>query len=291
MLLTERVLERLGFSAPPAIDLAGLNALYAAWCESVPFDNLGKLIALRNCPEKPLPGIDADEFFERWLDHGVGATCWGTANALYELFSDVGFDATRVAGSMRDTGYTGHGSVKVRLDNTDWLVDSSLLTDIPVPLTDEVFVGTGGVYGIESEPSSDNSHLVWADVPPNATLVPCRISVGHADHDFYVERYEASRLRGSFNERLYARRNRLGERIVLSGNTRFCRNAGGTQTDDLNRAEVGACLIDEFGISPWFVERWRESGALEASFQPPSTVPSPITVLPPSRRAHNCGTP
>lgn len=227
--------------------------------------------------------MDATEFFERWLSHGVGATCWPTSNALYELLADVGFDARRVAGSMRDTGYTGHGSVKVRIDGIDWLADSSLLTDIPLPLTNEVFIASGEVFEAESEPSVD-SHIVWADTPPNETLVPCRISIDHTSHDFYVERYEASRQRSSFNDRLYARRNRLGERLVLTGNTRISKTAVGTQVEELERDELCGSLVGEFSMSEEFVDRWRLSGAIDASFIPPSTPPAPITMLPPSMR-------
>lgn len=283
MSITERVLTRLGFSSPPSTDIAGLSALYAAWCISVPFDNIGKLIALRTSPGDPLPGMDATEFFERWLAHGVGATCWATANALHELLVNVGFDAHRVAGSMRDTGYIGHGSVRICIDRTDWLADSSLLTDIPVPLTTEIFVANSGTFGAESEPSV-GSHIVWADNPPDATLMPCRISIYRASHEFYVERYEASRQRSSFNDRLYARCNRLGERLVLNGNTRISKTAVGTQIDELQRDELFSCLIREFGVSDEFVDRWRHSGAMDASFLPPSTPPAPIRMLPPSMR-------
>lgn len=284
MLVTERVLARLGFTSHPFPDIAGLNALYAAWCVSVPFDNIGKLIALSSSPADPLPGIDATEFFERWLTHGVGATCWATANALYELLADVGFDARRVAGSMRDTGYTGHGSVKVRIDGIDWLADSSLLTDIPLPLTEEVFVTTDGIFGAESERSGD-SHLIWADVPPYPTLTPCRISIDQASHEFYVERYEASRQRSPFNERLYARCNRPGERLVLNGNTRISKTAGKMDIRELNADELCGSLIEEFGISEEMVDEWRLSGTFDESSHPASTPPPPpITVLPPSMR-------
>ena len=45
--LLERVLAKLGFSSKPVADRAGLEALYAAWCRGVPFDNTRKLIHLR----------------------------------------------------------------------------------------------------------------------------------------------------------------------------------------------------------------------------------------------------
>ncbi|MEO5902813.1 MAG: arylamine N-acetyltransferase [Gemmatimonadaceae bacterium] len=282
-------MSRLGFSVLPSPDLAGLNALYAAWCLAVPFDNIGKVVALRTSPAEPLPGIDATEFFERWLAHGVGATCWSTANALYELLIAAGFDARRVAGSMRDTGYTGHGSVKVRIDGIDWLADSSLLTDIALPLTSNFFAATDGIFAAESEPSV-GSHIVWADLPPYPTLIPCRISMDQASHEFYVERYEASRLRSPFNDRLYVRRNKSGERLVLNGSTRISKTARGMDIRELDSDDLCGSLINEFSISEEFVDRWRRSGALDASLLPASTPPpQPITMLPPSMR--NYGNP
>ena len=44
--LTEAVLAKLGFPDRPAPDRAGLDAVYAAWCRKVPFDNLVKRIHL-----------------------------------------------------------------------------------------------------------------------------------------------------------------------------------------------------------------------------------------------------
>jgi|SRR5665647_357594 len=46
----------------------------------------------------------------------------------------LNFNARRVAGSMRDTGYVGHGSVEVHIDGTDWLVDPSMLTEASTQL-------------------------------------------------------------------------------------------------------------------------------------------------------------
>ena len=48
--LRERVLERLGFSSAPPINLEGLRALYRAWCRHTTFDNLRKMTALRAAP-------------------------------------------------------------------------------------------------------------------------------------------------------------------------------------------------------------------------------------------------
>lgn len=269
--------------APPA-DLDGLRSTYAAWCLSVPFDNIAKVIALRTTPEQPLPGMDASEFFERWLQHGVGGTCWTTANAICELLLSLGFGARRVAGSMRDSGYLGHGSVKVRIDDTDWLVDSSLLTDIPLPITNDVFIADDRVFGSESEPTGDGNHIVWADLPPNPTLIPCRLLVDPTDHAYYVERFEASRTRSPFNAHLYIRRNRRAERLVINAKTRILKTTEGTEKRDLSGEALCDSLVSEFAISEELVSKWRDCGGLEASLAPEGPPPAPITLVPPSQR-------
>ena len=136
--LRRRVLERLGLPGPPPLTLAGLAALYRAWCASVPFENTRKMMALRTGGDGELPGARAADFLAHLIDHGTGGTCWPSSNALYAVASALGFDARRVAGSMRDLGVVSHASVKVRIDGADWLVDSSMLTNEPTPLGPEI---------------------------------------------------------------------------------------------------------------------------------------------------------
>lgn len=278
------VLNRLGFDHQPDAGIDGLRSVYAAWCRSVPFDNLAKLIALREPRGAPLPGMDADEFFSRWLEHGVGGTCWSTSNALCELLLALGFDARRVAGSMGDTGYLGHGSVKVRIDGKDWLADSSMLTDVPLPLNDDLFIFDTPVFRAEVE-AVDGTHIVWADLPPNPSLVPCRLLVDPATHVTCCHRFEASRTRSPFNERLFAARNFDGWRLVLTANTRITKTPTGVQTKALSRSKVCESLRDEFGVSGAFMDGWIASGALDATFGPAMSAPQhSIPRDPPSRR-------
>ena len=282
--LLERILERLGLSEPPSPDMEGLRAVYAAWCLSVPFDNIAKLIALRTGTSGPLPGLDDAEFYNRLLDHGAAGTCWPTSNALFELLSTLGFNARRIAGSMRDTGVVSHGSVNVTIDNRDWLADSSMLTVAPLPLTQETYFADDPLFAAEVEHTGE-THIVWSDLPPNPTLIPCRMLVDPATHAFYAERYEASRTRSPFNERLYAKRNFPGGKLVLIGNSRVFKTVDGMTTRELNASQLCESLRDEIGISGALVDEWKRSGALEASFNPPSGPPVATTALePPSRR-------
>jgi N-hydroxyarylamine O-acetyltransferase len=78
---------KLGLSAHPAPTFGGLQTLYAAWCRKVPFDNVRKLIHLRRQDSSPLPGNNVGDFFEAWLRHGTGGTCWAGVVAQFTPFS------------------------------------------------------------------------------------------------------------------------------------------------------------------------------------------------------------
>jgi N-hydroxyarylamine O-acetyltransferase len=283
--LRDRVLDRLGLPAAPFADVEGLGEVYAAWCLGMPFDNVRKMTALRTAPAgEPLPGGRADDFFGAWLAHGAGGTCWPSSNALFALLRSLGFDAHRITAAMHDIGLLNHASVRVSVGARHWVVDSSSLTAVPLPLGDEVFVHDDPVFHVEVEPM-DGTHLVWTSTPPNTGFVPCRLQVVPVAHGDYLAGYERSRERSPFNQRLYARRNRPGELLVVVGHTRFSRTRAGLESRRLSPEEVCDCLRSDIGLSGALVEQWVRAGGLEASFEPASgpTPPRPAR-LPPSRR-------
>jgi len=286
--LRDRVLARLGLTGPPPTDHDGLRSLYRAWSAAVPFDNLRKMIALRAGDGRALPGIEPEDFLSTWLEHGTGGTCWPGSNALHALVCSLGFDAVRITGHMRDMGVVNHGSVIVTVRSSGAeervLVDSSMLTNDPLPLGAGIYVRGDPVFEVEVE-AEDGTHVVWWDAPPNSSFLPCRLVPGAAGHAEYVAAYERSRERSAFNDRLYARRNLPGEMVVLLGNTRFRKSAAGLEKQDLSPDELESALREEFGYSPDIVQQWIRSGALEASFVPPAgPKPPPITRPRPSQR-------
>jgi len=280
--LLRRVLERLGFAGPPATDLDGLRALYRAWCARVPFDNVRKMIALGT--NGPLPGGDAADFFEHWLADGAAGTCWPTSNALFALLRAAGFSARRITASMRDQGTVNHASVKVAIEGRDWLADSSLLTNEPLPLGPGVFAHDDHAIVVEVE-AVDATHVIWAFTPPNSSYVSCRLLDDPATAAAYVAGYEASRARSPFNQRLYARRNRPGELVVIVGSSRFSKTAAGVTGRDLVPGELCRSLSDDIGLSDALIERWARAGGLDASYRAPlGPKPPPVTGRPPSQR-------
>lgn len=284
--LMASILQRIGLSGAPSIDLAGLRQIYGAWCARIPFDNVAKLLGLRAAPDAPLPPVSSQEFFVRFLEHGTGGTCWTSSDALCSLLESVGFPARRVAGSMRDTGIVSHGSVKVTFGSDDWLVDSSLLTNEPLPLSGEVFTSEDPVFQFEVE-RVDGTHVIWSDMPPSPYWIPCPILVDPATTDFYEIRWQASKARSPFNERIYARHNRPGEMLIVSANRRYSKTKHGLDVRELNAGDLCYCLRNEFGISGEYIRQLLFTGIIDASMRPSTGAPPPpITAKPPSQRSH-----
>lgn len=262
--LRDTVCARLGIApAPPTLDF--LEAVYAAWCRRVPFDNVRKLIALREASPPPLPGTQAADFFEHWLAHGTGGTCWSSSNAIYMLVTALGFTARRIAGSMRDLGFITHGSTVVTVDQRDWLVDSSALTQRPVPLfagpycdPDPAFATTWAMDG--------DTHLLRFGAAPGPEHTVCRFMIDPIDHAYLDAAHERSRGFGRFNDITYARRNVADGFLVLSSAVRYHRTAHGTDVRPLDRDALRQVLADDFGLDRDILQRYETCGALDANF-------------------------
>ena len=283
--LLNRVRTALGLEDTLPNTLDGLAKVYGAWCRRVPFDNIRKMTALHGGVDERLGGLDTADFFENWLEHGTGGTCWPSSNALCVLLRSLGFDARRVAGSMFDLGVINHGTVKVRIDGRDWLADTSMMTNFPPPVSGELYIG--GKYGVGAEVEPvDGSHVIWADFVPLPVYVPCRLHIDSVDADFYYERYEIfSREQSPFNSRLYFRTGGPEGISVILGNYRFKRVGSELVVEEFTRDELCKHLRS-VGVSERMLEKWIAAGALDMSLDPANIQPAPeVTGLPPSLRS------
>ena len=85
----------------------------------------------------PPTGGDPMEFFEQWLAHGTGGTCFAVSGGIHALLRAIGFDANRISGSMILEGLEqdgNHASALVSLEGIDYLVDPQLASFVALPL-------------------------------------------------------------------------------------------------------------------------------------------------------------
>jgi N-hydroxyarylamine O-acetyltransferase len=251
--LVEPILEKLGLAQRPSVDLAGLSLLYANWCRKVPFDNLRKRLLYSGDSEGPVPGHNSQDFYENWLAHGTGGTCWATTHALHDLLSELGFPVTRGAGTMLAApGVVGptHGTAVVTLEDRQYIVDGSMQTEQPLLIQEGGSPGTGHPASrTRFENKEGLWHLLWHP-PHRIEGLWCRIEqldVPVAEFDVYHERTRTSSL---FNAALYIRLNQselvntiaFGERVIVGDD-------GEARKSPLPVADRARVMIEEFGIS------------------------------------------
>lgn len=256
--LIERVLARLGLDAAPEPTPEGLRVLYAAWCQRVPFDNVRKIIHVRGGGEGALPGGTAVDFFEAWLRHGTGGTCWSGAGACATLLGALGFEAVRGIGTMLVAPDLppNHGTVRVTFDQSSFLVDGSILHGEPLPLGE---LSTTDIahpaWGVRCAPREGRLHVSWRPLH-KADGFECRIEEFGADGAEFQRRYEETRGWSPFNYEVSARLNR-GDRVVgLAFGQAVSLEADGTvQQRPVSQEERVRVLIEELGLSEEIVSQ------------------------------------
>jgi N-hydroxyarylamine O-acetyltransferase len=262
--LIERVLEKLGLHKRPRVDLAGLNAVYAAWCGSIPFDNLQKRIWFAGDRTTPVTGGDPTAFFANWLAHGTGGTCWPTSGAMYALLKSLGFPARRIAGAMVHTGDrnpkdAGHGSVLVALDGVDYLVDASILAFEPLPLIPGQRTRSGpGIHAIEAVPVDPGFDVRWRVGLDREATVTFRTQpqFDPVDHQFVLDGYERSKASSPFNRTAYVCRRYADSIVSLARHRLITVAADDTSTvNEIDEARRKDVLVDVFGFSREIAEK------------------------------------
>lgn len=271
--LAGRVLGRLKLAPPPPPTLAGLAALYAAWCRSVSFDNVRKLIHLHRADPGPLPGGSAEDFFETWLRDGTGGTCWSGNGALHALLSALGFAARRGLATMLVAPNIppNHGTVVVAVEGRDYLVDASILHGAPLELVDTPpETPVHPAWGVRYAERGGERLVRWRPLHrPDG--IDCRIEALDLSAEQFLDFHERSRAWSPFNYQLYGRINRENSVVGTAFGQQIEFTAAGNivqrTLDERQRAEF---LAGKLGI--------RE----DAADRLPPERPTPPPPLPPS---------
>ncbi|HEU6449044.1 MAG TPA: arylamine N-acetyltransferase [Verrucomicrobiae bacterium] len=256
--LLESVLARLGFNRHLEPTRENLRRLYAAWCRRVPFDNVRKLIHVHNGDPRPFPGSTAEDFFEAWLKHGTGGTCWSGAGAFQALLQSLGFDAVRGVGTMMVAPDLppNHGTVRVDFGEAHYLTDCSILHVEPLHLNgDAEVIVNHPAWGVRCSRRDGKWHVAWRPLHKLDGL-ECRLESFGASQQEYAERYEKTRQWSPFNYELVARLNKE-DRVVGTGFGRkvTLKSDGAVDSHPVADAERRRLLIEDIGLSEEIVSQ------------------------------------
>lgn len=250
--LVERILAKLGIQKRHGDSFEDLQAIYSAWCQMVPFDNVRKMIHRRTANPGPLPGHSADDFFHAWLMHGTGGTCWAGAGALHALLRAVGFNASRGLGTMLAAPDLppNHGTVCVTIDDKRYLVDTAMLTGEPL-LLDET-LDTSILHrsrGLQCTRKEGRWHINWRPLHKTDGF-ECRLERFGLEEADYQHMHESTREWSPFNYQLSIRLNR-GEQVVgvAFGSAITLHEDGSVISTAITTEERNQLLIERLNLS------------------------------------------
>lgn len=278
--LLERVLESLGFAHFPEPTQQGLRAIYAAWCQRIPFDNVRKLIHVRAGNPGPLPGHSPTDFFEAWLRHGTGGTCWAGAGPLQSFLVSLGFNAMRGVGTMLVAPDLppNHGTVLVRFEESPapLLVDSSILHREPLALADADGPQVEHpAWGVRASRREGRWHVWWRPLHRTDGF-ECRLERFDASAEEFARFHAQTRPWSPFNYELTVRANRGQDVVGAAFGYAVSLLADGTiHRAPISHQERVRLLIEDIGMSE------------EIAHQLPQDVPTPPP--PGSDTAQNSG--
>lgn len=256
--LLEPVLAKLGFTHRPGTSFDDLVSIYRAWSHRVPFDNIRKLIHLRSGKAGPLPGDTAEDFFQAWLQHGSGGTCWAGAGALHALLQALGFDATRSIGTMLAAPDLppNHGTVRVSFGDRYYLVDSGMLCTEPLALDPAAESSVDhAAWGLRCGKRDDRWHIAWRPLHKTNGF-ECRLERFDATREDFQQAHEHTRGWSPFNFETAARLNREDHVAGIAfGHAVTFESDGGITRRPLDTAERNRVLIEEIGLSEALVSQ------------------------------------
>jgi len=276
--LIERVIDKLGLDSRPTVDLAGLNTLYAAFSGGVSNDNIQKRIWFGGDRATPVTGGDPAEFFENWLRHGTGGTCFPISGALVALLQALDFPARRITstmmipGAMR--GISNHGTVLVSFDGVDYLADAQTAGFEALPLLPgQASRTTSGIHAMRALPIEDGHEVFfWAghmrEHEFRFQTEPENDPVDHARFLSLYDRSANAQGYSPFNSALYICRHFEDSVLSIHQGNRVAVAADGSITsEEVDDAQTREALVEDFGISEEAVDALPkdEPGGLEVT--------------------------
>jgi len=225
----------------------GLLKLYQAWCRNIPFDNFWKRFELTGAMLTDQQQMDPNHFFEIWLTHGLGGTCWTTMHAMSQLLNHLGFNTRFIGGSMGAIGSINHGSLIVSFPNgKEFIVDTSVLNEQPIELTIEEIKNK--IHPIKLI-SKEETPVMLFEYPSKKDVMICSIDKKKITLEKIKAMYKESLTKSLFNDCVYIRKNNEQGINTIIGTTLYTKSADNIEKRILNKEERKSVLINIMGLS------------------------------------------
>jgi len=207
----------------------------------------------------PVAGSYPEEFFENWLAHGTGGTCFPLNGAFAALLEALEFPVRRIATTMMvpgvERGISNHGSVVVTFDDVDYAVDAQTAGFEALPLRPgEETRTTSGIHAMSAFPIEDGFEVRFhtGHVREQEFRFQTESENDPVDHERFVSLYARStdNAFSPFNNQLYICRHFEDSILSIHRGKKISVAADGSLTSvELDDALVREALVEEFGIS------------------------------------------
>jgi N-hydroxyarylamine O-acetyltransferase len=144
------------------------------------------------------------DFFDTWLRHGVGGTCWAAHGAWFQLLTALGFNAHRAVATMMVAPNLppNHGTVIVEVDDSVYCVDVGIKHVEPLPIIPGQSAAIDHpAWGVHGNWQGDLYAIRW-----RALHLPepfdCRVDEWPVDAPRFATQHEATREWSPFNYQL-----------------------------------------------------------------------------------------
>jgi N-hydroxyarylamine O-acetyltransferase len=255
------LLDRLEPREFVAASKEGLVEVYRAWCRSVPTDNVLRRISPPS--EGRGPGeCQPSRFVADFLEHGVGGCGTSAAAALEAALRGLGYVTRAVVVAAVGSGgpRPHHAAVSVSVDTADFLLDTVIRCEAPIPLVPRGSVsiahhlhpirverGEGGwrvSHRDRTTMTLAHSYVLDTRVGPEARRALHR----------GVRRGPAA---GGFDPGLQIHRNGPGSVLALSGDRSVVIDGRGRGERRIGPGERRRLLVERFGLSAEIAGRMR----------------------------------
>jgi N-hydroxyarylamine O-acetyltransferase len=241
-------LRRIGFDAPPRVDVGTLRALHAAHLEAVPFENLDIHLGRRIV-------LDEAAFFDKIVGRGRGGFCFELNGLFAALLRALGFPVAMLSAGVRldDGTFTpdfDHMTLLVELEER-WLADVGFGDSFRDPLRLDVsgeqrqggrayrveHDGTAGLMSCRDEAGRESGYRF--------ALRPRKLA-SYAGRCHYLQTSPDS----MFVRRIICSRATPDGRVTVANQRLIMTHHGERRERALAEAEWRAAFTEHFGIPP-----------------------------------------
>jgi len=245
--VADQVLIHLKLTTTIKSNKEGLEQVFNAWCQHIPFDNFWKRLGLMGQPFQDKNQMNPNHFFEIWMEHGLGGTCWVSTTAMYSLLDYLNFNVRYIVGSMGNMGMINHGSLIVTFeDGSEFLVDTSVLNNQPIEISGEGI--SDKTHPIQLTKDEKNTLLIFEHVTKRE-IMPCAIMPESISFNDVSKHYQVSTEMSLFNDCVYIRKNDKNSVRSIIGTTYYLKSASTIESEELSNEKISATLINVMGVS------------------------------------------